>query len=337
MRRVSLYVVHPDRSVERHPSKVRLPGYLDTKKGRWLFEQHHIFHEKPLAAFGSWDEFLAWRPAVTPPKNPAALAIAGDVVPQSPVPMTDDELAEALARTPVAAAQDLMTSVGVMDTTRSSLTWAMAGVMAACALAIMFIIVMAALAYLGREADGPQQPELAPAMTQPTPWPWSTAPTPATSTTPGRPRRRRLFTGMPRYPWRDYPRLRWPEPKGRLLVYDVGLPEQPYVVSLPLGELRSRLGGLHELRQGGKLPWRDKRLWACRRDGEAVEPLPLQRDPRTTRTPEYMAEYMRLRADKDILSRPQGRAETFMLMGAAVGIVVTTVSGLILVIALTGS
>ena len=182
MRRSSLYIINPDRSVKRHSAKVRLPGYLDNKEGRWLLEQRNIFHDRPLA-FEDWDAFLAWQPEPVTPKNPAVLAIAGDVMLQSPVPITDPELAESLIRPHVAAAQDLMTSVGHSDGHQSALTWAMAGVMAVCAVAIMVIIMMSAATFLGGEPERPRPPELAPSMSAATPWPGL-----ATSTTPQLPR-----------------------------------------------------------------------------------------------------------------------------------------------------
>ena len=127
-------------------------------------------------------------------------------------------------------------------------------------------------------------------------------------------------------PWNT--QLRAP-PRGALLVYDVNLPAQPYKVSLPADELRTRFGGLHELRQGRSS------MWVCRRDGDGIVPIPLHRDPRTARTPEYLAEYMRMRPDREILTRPNDRAQRLVMMGAAVAVVITTVSGLILVMALS--
>ena len=117
---------------------------------------------------------------------------------------------------------------------------------------------------------------------------------------------------------------------GFLLVLDVALPAQPYLVAMPVGVLRERLGGLNELRMGRKS------LWVARRDGDEVAPLSLQRDERTARTPEYMHEYMQLRADKDILARPSSRVEEMLHIGATVGVCVTTVAGLLLIVALAG-
>lgn len=184
MRKMTLYSVHPDRAVERSRAKTKLADYLDTKGGRWFLEQRHIFHNEPLETFETWDEFLKWQPAPVPPKKPAVLVIEGDVLPQSPLPMTDEEFAIRLARTPQSAAQDLMTQVGTMDSSRTILFWAMAGVMAACAVAILFMVVVAAASFLSPEPDRPQPPQLAPAMQQPAeevpaaPQPWFTTTTP---------------------------------------------------------------------------------------------------------------------------------------------------------------
>ena len=408
MRKITLYVVHPDRAVTRHSAKVRLPDYLDTKEGRWLFRPQNIFHGKPVADFESWDEFEAWEPLVVPPKAPSALAIAGDVMPQSPIPLSGAELTDALKRTPVAAAQDLMTTVGTDDSKRSALIWAMAAVMGVCGLAILFMIIVVAAALLGGDDPAPVQPIAAPGAsgTVPppaaTPWPFPTvpaAPTPAAPPPTPRPassqprvlggfcgkKRRKLLVYdeaqespyMVTLPYdelhaRPLARLRlggtdmfackrdekgirpleieedsrvkqnpqylatlraWNRKQGKpsanLLVYDAGKPEQPYMVSLPSAELRARFGSRQELRLG------KKSIWACRRDQDGIHMLEIKRDHRTNRTPEFMAEYMRLRADKDIVSRQATKTEQFMMMGAAVGICITTVSGLILVMALS--
>ena len=184
MRNLKLYIVNPDRSVERHTAKIKLPDYLDTAKGRWIFDQSNIFDSKPLEEFESWDDFINWTPRVVPPRKPAALAIAGDVVPQAPTPMTDDDLAAAIRRVEPDAAQDLMTSVGSMDSGRSMLTWAAAGVLGVCSLGILVIILIAAMAFLGGRGEVPQPAELAPGMTVPapsgTPWAFPTPPAPPT-------------------------------------------------------------------------------------------------------------------------------------------------------------
>ena len=179
MRKIVMHIVHPDRVVERQPANIRLSDYLDTKRGRWFLEQRHIFDQKPLETFSTWAGFLKWRQAASPPKNPAVLAIAGDVLPQSPSPMTDAEFANRLLRTSEAAAQDLMTAVGTMDKSRTGLFWGMAGVMGACAAAILFMVFIAATSYLAPEPDRPQPPRPAPGMEQPAPpQPWFATTTP---------------------------------------------------------------------------------------------------------------------------------------------------------------
>lgn len=415
-KKVTLYVVHPDRTVSRHGAKVNLPDYLDTKEGRWLLRPQNIFHGKPVADFETWDEFEAWKPLVQPPKAPSALAIEGDIMPQSPERLSDAELADALNRTPIAAAQDLMTAVGTEDSKRSALVWAMAAVMGVCGLAILFMIIVAAAAFLGGDDPAPVQPIPAPGApgTVPppaaTPWPFPTvqaAPTPVEPTPAAPPPTPRPASSQPRsatvlggfcskkrrkllvydeaeenpymvtLPFdelhtrplavmrmggtemfacrRDSNGIRpldieqdsrthktpeylatlraWNRQMGKptalLLVYDAGLPEQPYVVSLPSAELRARFTSRQELRLG------KKSMWACRRNAEGIRPLEIKRDSRTNRTPEYVAEYMKLRADKENVANPATRTEKFMMMGAAVGICVTTVSGLILVMALS--
>ena len=441
MRKVELYLVHSDRSVKKHPAKVNLPDYLDTKTGRWLFRPGNIFDANPLAEFESWADFLGWKPLVGPPAKPAALAIDGDMMPQAPVAMSDQELADMLTRTPVAAAQDLMTTVGTMDSKQSALTWGLAGILGACAVAIMVIIMIAAIAFLSRGDDAPAPAERPPSMETPapagTPWPWPTQPVPQPTAVPqAQPMRRRqarlglafrlarrrmrrmsrsagakqtpksaaavsqprrkekwarllvydaalpdkpYIVGLPRRELRrhfdDLHELKetagrssmWvcrrngdaikpipierdqrshvtPEFLGevrqwhrkhakqqaKLLIYDDALPEQPYMATLPRYELRSRFGGSHELKTGRSS------MWACRRNGDEFTPIPIERDQRTTRTPKFVLEYMKLRADKLILGRPRGKAEKALMMGAAVAIVITCVAGLILVIALAG-
>ena len=118
------------------------------------------------------------------------------------------------------------------------------------------------------------------------------------------------------------------KPQANLLVYDQGRPQQPYMVTLPRHELLTRFGGLKELKVGGKS------LWACRRTGEDVTAMTVERDYRTMRTPAYLAEFMKLRADKDLLSRLASRTQQMLLLGAVVGVCITTVAGLILVMAL---
>ena len=115
----------------------------------------------------------------------------------------------------------------------------------------------------------------------------------------------------------------------KLLVYDEEQPEQPYLVSLPQRDLYRELGGENELTMGGKS------MWVARRNSNGLEALGVERDQRTTRTPAYMAEFMRLRADRDLRSRPGGRTQQMLFLGAAVGICITTVAGLILVMALS--
>ena len=39
MRKLTLYLVNPDKSIDRHRAAIRLPGYLDTKHGRWLLRE----------------------------------------------------------------------------------------------------------------------------------------------------------------------------------------------------------------------------------------------------------------------------------------------------------
>ena len=402
MRKLKLYVVHPDRTVDLHDAKVRLSDYIDTRKGRWLLKQENIFDRKPVAEFESWEEFDNWTPEVMPPRKPSVLAIAGDVVPQSPVPTDDEELVKALMRTPVDAAQDLMTSVGAMDRKQTALTWAAAGVLGVCALAILVILMIAAVAWLGRGGEAPVPPELAPAMTPPvgTPWPWPTAVPPAAPVPASSPRRRRrprarsplrrkgalvvYDKSLPAQPYtvsmpRDVLRERLGEAPMRrglsrmwvcrrdgdaleplpiqqderqtvtpdylavhrdfrrqvgktradLLIFDADQPKRPYMVTLPHHDLQSRFGGLHELKVGRRS------MWMCRRNGDGLQPLPIDRDHRTTRTPEFLAEYMRLRPDKDVLARPQSKVERAVVLGAVVGVTITVVAGLILVTALT--
>ena len=472
-KKVELYVVHSDRSVKKHSAKVNLPDYLDTKTGRWIFRPGNIFDAKPLAEFETWADFLGWKPLVGPPVKPAALAIDGDIVPQAPVPMSDEDLSEVLVRTPVAAAQDLMTDVGTTDGKQSALTWALAGVIGACGLAIMIIAIIAAIAFLGSEDDTPAVAQTPPSMSAPsapapvgTPWPWPTPvpqPTAVPVTQPRRRRQARLGlayrlmrrsvrrklrasrttakqapkpagaasqfkpalkialrlptqlrgereawsrllvydTAFPRHPYmvglprrelrrhfndkheltgpgqssmwackrtervvrngylvrrqdtiepiaierdqradvtpeftgqvRQWNRKHANKQKAKLLVYDDALAEQPYMVTLPRQELRSRFeGGTHEMQVGRSS------MWACRRSGSAIEPIPIERDQRTTRTPKFVFEFMKLRSDKSILDRPRGKAEKMLMMGAAGGIVVTCVAGLILTVALTG-
>ena len=455
MRKVDLYVVHSDRSIKKHAAKATLPDYLDTKAGRWLFQPANIFDAQPLAEFESWSDFLGWKPLVGPPKKPAALAIAGDMMPQAPVAITDDELATMLTRTPVAAAQDLMTTVGTMDSKQSALTWGLVAVLGACSLAIIVIAMIAAIAFLSGGDDAPAPPETPPSMSAPTsaapapvgtPWPWPTPPVPQPTAVPvSQPRRRRqarlasrlrvmrrqarlglasrvmrrqarlglTFRLMRRQarrcgllrppatrwarllvydaalPGKPYmvglPRLalhrhfddvglresgrsrmyvcrrdgeaikllplerdkrsdvtpeflaevrKWygkhAKDKAKLLVYDEALPEQPYMATMPRHVLRSRFGGAHEIKAGRSS------MWACRRTGDEFNPIPVDRDQRTTRTPAFVQEYMKLRADKAVLGRTLDKAQKLLMMGAAVGIVVTVVAGLFLTVALVG-
>ncbi len=126
-------------------------------------------------------------------------------------------------------------------------------------------------------------------------------------------------------PWNTEMR---PPPKGRLLVYDAV--SQPYVVTMPLSELRQHLGTHEELKVGMS------RMWVCRRDGKEITPLPLARDTRTNRTPPFLREYMRLRSVKNNLTRPPDKVQKAMMVGGSVAVVITAVGGLFMVTAVAG-
>lgn len=126
-------------------------------------------------------------------------------------------------------------------------------------------------------------------------------------------------------PWNT--ELRTPS-NGRLLVYDAI--SQPYMVTLPLSELRQYLGPREELKVGRAS------MWACRRDGQEITPLPLARDTRTNRTPPFLREYMRLRSVKNNLTRPPDKVQKAMMLGGSVAVVITVVAGLFMVTAVSG-
>lgn len=173
MRRGKIYIVHPDRSVQTRPAKSNVAGYLDSKDDRWLLSEQSIFDSRPLAKLSSWDELKEYAPAPPPPKRPAVLAIAGDVGLQPTLSGPDLEVR--LKKTKVAAIQDLLAQVGVKDKNQSALVWAMAGVMAICGVAILFMVIVAAAAIFGGEDAGPQPPAPPPSVSVATPNPWMSA------------------------------------------------------------------------------------------------------------------------------------------------------------------
>ncbi len=173
MRKGKVYIVHPDRSVQTRPVKSKVAGYIDSKDDRWLLSEQAIFDARPLAKLSSWDELLEYAPAPPPPKRPAVLAIAGDVGLQPT--LSDADLGVRLAKTKVAAIQDLLAQVGVKDNNQSALVWAMAGVMAICGLAILFMVIVAASAIFGGEDAGPAPPAPPPGVSVNAPNPWTSA------------------------------------------------------------------------------------------------------------------------------------------------------------------
>ena len=121
-------------------------------------------------------------------------------------------------------------------------------------------------------------------------------------------------------------------PWGRLVLYDWrnGI-ERPYVLTVPSNVLSEHLDRSCQYSITPGLFRRRKQLWIAEQpDNETIRPVDLGQKALLRRTPQYVSEYMQLRPDRALIAR-SSKGTDRLVFGAMVGVVITSVFGLVLI------